>query len=110
MDDETAVQEGDPNATAAAAAAGATNGGPLKDGSKILLSNGVARLDYIRKRWKEGASRSVITKEVNELRAAGSNEIPYQIVFSATKGVPGGPPKAAPAEAATGEGAQQTAV
>jgi hypothetical protein len=64
-----------------------------KDGAKVLLADGTPRIDYIKKRWADGASRSQITKEINEKRVAGSNVIPYQIVFAATKGLPQ-PPKA----------------
>jgi hypothetical protein len=66
-----------------------------KDGAKILLTNGEARIDYIRKRWKEGVSRGQITKEVNAMKTPGSKDVQYQIIFSATKDIPGGPPKVA---------------
>jgi hypothetical protein len=72
-----------------------------KDGAKVLLSTGEARISYIRKRWKEGVSRGQITKEVNALRIPGTKEVQYQIIFSATKDVPGGPPKAVEVPAAT---------
>lgn len=49
------------------------------------------RIDYIRRRWAEKASRSQITKEVSEF---AGKKVPYQIIFAATKGVPGGPDKA----------------
>ena len=78
----------------------------MKDGAKVLLNNGVPRLDYIRKRWTEGASRATIMKEVNSLKTPGSNDIPYQIVFSATKGRPGGPTPT-PAQADTAQPASQ---
>jgi hypothetical protein len=65
-----------------------------KEGAKVMLTNGVARVDYIKKRYAEGATRSAITKEVNELRTPGSAPIPYQIIFGATKPKP----KPAPAE------------
>jgi hypothetical protein len=64
-----------------------------KDGAKILMADGTPRIDYIRKRWREGASRGDIVKEVNELKVPGTKEVPYQIVFSATKDVAGGPTK-----------------
>jgi hypothetical protein len=87
-----------------------------KDGAKILLQNGMARIDYIRARWKDGVSRGQITKEVNQLRMGGTKEVQYQIIFSATKDVPGGPPKGSPeaaadqkaAEHASSHGATQT--
>jgi hypothetical protein len=63
----------------------------------------VKRADYIRRRWREGASRSDIAKEVSKLQG---QEVPYQIVFAATKGLAGGPPKntQAPASTAAAEG------
>lgn len=54
----------------------------LQDGSTVK------RKDYILRRWGEGASRGEIAKELTELQ--GKN-VPYQIVFQATKDVPGGP-------------------
>jgi len=64
------------------------------DKRAIVLPNGERRADYIRRRWKEGASRSEITAELNtkELYSGKpGGKIPYQIVFQATKGQPGGP-------------------
>lgn len=98
MSSNEAVQEG--------AAAGATMteedvkriqaeaAGQAKSGAKILLANGEPRLDYIRKRWKEGISRGQILKEVNALKTANSEDATYQIIFAATKGQEGGPPGA----------------
>lgn len=60
---------------------------------KIMLTvKGVeiARTDYIRKRWAEKASRGQIAKELTKFQ--GKN-VPYQIVFAATKGIEGGPDK-----------------
>lgn len=67
-------------------------------GRKIMLTVGgksVSRADYIRKRWKEKASRGQIAKELTKLQG---KPVPYQIVFAATKGLAGGPDKEAPAE------------
>jgi hypothetical protein len=64
------------------------------DASKAGQS--VNRIDYIRSAWtvmKQG--RGAIAKEVSRL---AGKKVTYQIVFSATKGVAGGP---APAPAAT---------
>jgi len=71
--------------TDAAAAAPAT-----KAGSGIVLENGERRIDYIRRRYTEGAKRGEIAKELG---------VVYQIVFAATKGMPKQPeaPAAAPA-------------
>lgn len=88
--------------TAAQAAAGGTAGGGA-DGRSIMLKledgTSVRRTDYIRKRWSEKASRPVILKEVNQLTAntfgPEAKAVPYQVVFQATKGVEGGPDKAA---------------
>lgn len=98
---ETTMSEDNTNVDTAAVVA-APEAVPAKkdDRFKILtLKDGstVKRTDYIRKRWAEKASRSEITKEVSEL--AGTKII-YQIIFAATKGIPGGPDKvAAPAPA-----------
>jgi hypothetical protein len=45
------------------------------------------RVDYIRDQWKAGQSRSQIKAKLKEL----GHEVPYQIVFQATKGIEGGP-------------------
>lgn len=63
---------------------------------KLADGSTMKRKDYILKRWGEKASRSDIAKELTQLEG---REVPYQIVFQATKGVPGGPDKAAPAVA-----------
>lgn len=54
----------------------------------------VKRADFIRDCWSRlQMTRGQITKEINRLNAAsGDKQIKYQIVFAATKGVPGGPP------------------
>jgi hypothetical protein len=74
----------------APAAEAAASGG---DKRSIVLLSGEKRADYIRRRWKEGADRSTITKELNtaELNPTPDKKIPYQIVFQATKGQEGGP-------------------
>lgn len=57
-------------------------------GRKVMLSDGTPRVDYIRDRWyKDGlkdeeGGRSKIVKELAE---KFSHEVPYQIVFQATK-------------------------
>ncbi len=56
---------------------------PAKNGAKVMLTNGEARVDFIKRRFAEGATRSAITKEVNEL--SGGATVPYQIIFAATK-------------------------
>lgn len=72
----------------------------------------VKRIDYIRELWTgkvtssnpEGKkySRGAIAKHLTEITG---KKVQYQIVFAATKGVAGGPPKedAAPGVPATGE-------
>jgi hypothetical protein len=70
-----------------------TAAAPAADNRSIVLKNGQKRADYIRSRWEAGVSRSDITKELNseELNPTPDKKIPYQIVFQATKGRPGGP-------------------
>src|SRR6478752_78510 len=46
------------------------------------------RTDYIRARWQSGVARGPISKELTKIQG---KEVPYQIVFQATKGVEGGP-------------------
>jgi hypothetical protein len=77
------------NAAAGQPTGSSANTGP-KDGAKVMLTNGMARLDYIRQRWHAGLSRGDITKEVNALLHKGSKPVPYQIIFAATKGTPRG--------------------
>jgi hypothetical protein len=61
----------------------------------------VNRIDFIRSAWQNKQGRGSIAKEVSRLVG---KKITYQIVFSATKGVPGGPtPAAQPAAAAPGQ-------
>lgn len=47
-----------------------------KSGNTVVLEGGEKRVDYIRRRIGEGASRGVVAKELG---------VPYQIVFAATK-------------------------
>ena len=58
----------------------------------LALEDGttVKRVDYIRRRADEGATRSVIAKELTELQG---KKVAYQIVFAATKDHPAYPKK-----------------
>ena len=47
-----------------------------KVGAAVVLEGGERRIDYIRRRFGEGAKRGEIAKELG---------VPYQIVFAATK-------------------------
>jgi len=47
-----------------------------KVGAAIILEGGERRVDYIKRRFAEGAKRGEIAKELG---------VPYQIVFAATK-------------------------
>jgi len=58
--------------TAAVASIEASKAG----GAAIVLPSGERRIDYIRRRWAEGAKRGEIAKELG---------VKYQIVFAATK-------------------------
>lgn len=51
----------------------------------LTLEDGTSekRADYIRRRADEGATRSAIAKELTALQG---KDVPYQIVFAATKG------------------------
>lgn len=49
---------------------------PAKSGAAIVLASGERRVDYIKRRYAEGAKRGEIAKELG---------VPYQIVFAATK-------------------------
>lgn len=54
-----------------------------KQGRKVMLPNGEARVDYIRRRfYDEGAKRGDIARELTELTG---EKVAYQIVFAATK-------------------------
>jgi hypothetical protein len=64
------------------------------------------RTDYIRARWQAGVDRGPITKELNKIAKAqdpNAKDIPYQIVFQATKGLEGGSKKSEGGEAASTE-------
>jgi len=61
-----------PVAAPAPLVAPATN----KVGAAIVLDSGERRVDYIKRRFAEGAKRGEIAKELG---------VPYQIVFAATK-------------------------
>jgi len=69
------------------------------EGGKIILRNGENRIDYIKRRFAAGATRSQITKEVSDL---SGDKIPYQIIFAATKKAKA-EPVAAPAAVPTPE-------
>lgn len=66
----------------------------------------ISRTDYIRTRWGQKVSRSQIAKELTELEGRA---VKYQVVFAATKDLPGGPDKAAStaAPAAESEGDEE---
>lgn len=70
---------------------GATDAKPEAKGQgrAVLLPNGERRIDYIRDQYyKNGKSRSEIRKDINEMLEKanrGDEQIPYQIVFAATK-------------------------
>jgi hypothetical protein len=94
---------------APAAAAVATNDDRYRkvsvdnDGSTFAYNDGskngqaVNRIDYIRAAWKNGKARGAIAKELTRMTG---KKVAYQIVFSATKGQPGGPPPSAATPAA----------
>lgn len=69
-----------PKATKSAPATGVEQVAAAKNvskvGNKVILEGGEARVDYIKRRFGEGASRGTIAKELG---------VPYQIVFAATK-------------------------
>lgn len=73
-----------PAAKPAAAAPAAANGEAAASGQgrKIILPNGEARVDYIKRRFAEGAKRGAIAKELSEMTGM---KVAYQIVFAATK-------------------------
>jgi hypothetical protein len=65
------------------------------DSSKTNVT--MNRIDFIRNAWQVGKkSRGAIAKELTRLTG---KKVTYQIIFSATRGAPGGPvnPEAAPA-------------
>lgn len=55
---------------------------PMSDGSTTQMS----RTDYIRTRADQGASRGQIRQEVIKLQ--GVEDVPYQVIFAATKDHP----------------------
>lgn len=69
-----------------AAAAAAVEEGKGQ-GRAVVLPNGQKRIDFIRDRYyNDNVSRSDIRKEVNAMYEEGADgQIPYQIVFAATK-------------------------
>jgi len=72
-----ATPEATPEAAAPAApAVGVAAVGAVKEGNVVKLASGERRVDYIKRRFKEGATRGTIAKELG---------VPYQIVFAATK-------------------------
>jgi len=56
-------------------------------GRAVTLPNGQRRIDFIRDRYyNDGVKRGDIRKEVNAMYKEGDDgQIPYQIVFAATK-------------------------
>jgi hypothetical protein len=100
---------------AAAAAAPAKNGG---QGSAVTLPNGVRRIDFIRDNYYSTdpanplkGNRSAIRNAINEqLKAAGRDgeQIPYQIVFQATKSATDPRIKAPAAEAPAASAGEAT--
>jgi hypothetical protein len=67
------------------------------------------RKDYILELWANKWGRGAIAKHLTDLNTTENGgdgkKIPYQIVFAATKGKPGGPDKVVPGQApASGEG------
>jgi len=81
-----ATAEAAPATVVGAAAVGAT-----KQGAAVVLQDGERRIDYIRRRYGEGAKRGEIARELG---------VPYQIVFAATKAKKEAAAPAAPADAA----------
>jgi hypothetical protein len=85
-------------------APGATVSGAVSDERYVMVTldaqypgrDGVSvkRIDLIRELWAAKHSRGSICKEVGRLVG---EKVPYQIVFSATKGLAGGPDKVAAA-------------
>jgi len=70
-------------------------------GRAVVLPNGTKRIDFIRDRYyNDNVSRSDIRKEINAMYEEGADgQIPYQIVFAATKGGGQGDKKADPRNA-----------
>ena len=72
----SAVLAGVPVAAVVAAPTGVVGVGAVKAGNVVMLASGERRVDYIKRRFAEGATRGVIAKELG---------VAYQIVFAATK-------------------------
>lgn len=108
-----------------AAAATTTEGGvatEAKNGHKVILPNGVERITFIRDSFYNGdetlkGNRSAIKNAINKMyedAAQPDGQIPYQIVFAATKEktdprIASAEAKAAKAAAKVAEAAQAAA-
>jgi hypothetical protein len=57
---------------------------------RVMLPNGEPRINFIKRRFSEKVSRGQILKELHGM-GAPHDKCTYQIVFSATKGMQGGP-------------------
>jgi hypothetical protein len=100
---QAALAKGAINADGSAKEKKAKDGKAASERKVIMVidpENGqpIARTDLIRRLWKEDKlSRSDITTVLNSPEVSPRNEkgewtkIPYQIVFAAVKGIPGGP-------------------
>lgn len=65
--------------------AAATTAEESTQGRAVVLPNGEKRIDYIRDQfYTKGKTRSEIKTAINEMLPEGE-DIPYQIVFAATK-------------------------
>ena len=84
-----AAKKGTTNKEAAEGTTEETGAKGSGQGRAVVLPNGERRIDFIRRRfYDDGASRSDIKNEINTmLEEAGQKDeqIPYQIVFGATK-------------------------
>jgi hypothetical protein len=71
---------------------------PAGGTARIMLGDtGMSRVDFIRNKWTdERMARGAILKLVQAF--PGQEKCTYQIIFSATKGLEGGPLPAAPAQ------------
>lgn len=59
------------------------NESAARKGRKVILPNGEARVDYIKRRYYEdGVKRGDIARELSEMVG---EKVPYQVVFAATK-------------------------
>jgi len=71
-----------------------------KRGRAVILPNGELRAEFIRRRYyDESKTRSEIVKELKEM----DHEVPYQVVFAATKTKEKPVPKARGPKAETAE-------